>query len=125
MNLFRKYYYLIPLLFIFFQIFFLQKYNLYSRLTPISPKNDFMDQISSYLNSAKLSPQKVILRDYQSEVEFYLPNSDGTNFTVIFSTQKSPLAQVTALQKLIEIATIKGTNIKFIDLSSTRPYATL
>ena len=125
MKLFKQYYFLLPIVIIALELFINLRINLVSSLSPTSSKNSYSNQLNSALNLAGLSPKKITFQDFQSEVEFYLPSSNGTDFPVIFSTQKNPLSQVAALQKLIKIANIKGSNIKFIDLSSSRPYATL
>lgn len=76
------------------------------------------------LQTANIKPTQTIIRDFENEIEFYLKNSSGTGFPVIFSTNKNATSQVTALQKLIKIANIKGKELKFIDLSSSHPNAT-
>jgi len=117
--------YLLPLLIIVLEIVFLKNYHLNPTLNPVSPKNNFVNEVSLLLRTAELSPLKITLHDYQHELEFYLKNQSGTAFNVILSTQKSPLSQVAALQKVIKIANIKGKDIHFIDLSGESPYATL
>jgi len=124
MNLLKKYYCLIPLLFITAQIFINLTVNFNPTLNPVSPQNNFQDSLSGYFHTAQIDPLNLTVRDFQNEVEFYLQNPDSQTYQVIFSTQKDALKQVTALQKLIKIANIKGNDIKFIDLSSSRPYAT-
>lgn len=76
------------------------------------------------LQTAKISPVQILIRDYQSEIELFLKKSSTGTFQAILSTTSNPVTQVTALQKLIKIANIKGKDINFIDLSSNRPYAT-
>ncbi len=125
MNLFKKYYFILPLLLIAIQLLVLSNYNSIKPISPLSSQNTFNSQLINALNLANLNPKKIIFRDFQSEVEFYISGNNKTDFPVVLSTQKNPLNQVAALQKLIEIANIKGRQIQFIDLSSSRPYATL
>ena len=80
--------------------------------------------LSQYFHTAEISPINLLVSEPQNEIEFYLENPNRSTFKVIFSNQKDPLKQVTALQKLIKIANINGNSLKFIDLSSKRPYAT-
>ena len=119
MKLLRKYYYIIPAIVVMIQLIVNLKYNFKPTITPSSDKNNFLQQLTTNLNYLNLKPQNIIIRQFQSEVEINLP------YPVIFSTEKNLLTQITALQKLIEIANIKQRNIQFIDLSSSRPYATL
>ncbi len=124
-NLFNKLIYLTPVLIIFLKILFLRNYNLGPEATPLSIKDNFLKETTALLYTANLNPLQITHRDYQNELEFYLQNSSGRGYPVIFSTTKDPLIQVTALQKIIKIANIKEQEINFIDLSAQRPYATL
>jgi hypothetical protein len=125
MNLFKKYYCLIPLLIICFQIFINLTVDFKPTINPSSDKNKYLQELQPLLIAANLNPLQYTINDSRQEIEFYLTNSKKQNFQVILSTQKSPLLQVTALQKLIKIANIKGKDIHFIDLSSQLRYATL
>lgn len=125
MNFFKQYYCLVPLLIIIVQLVINLSVNLSPTLNPSTEKNDFLWQTSQYLHTANLTPLQLTVSDSPPEISFYLQNSDQSSYQVIFSSKRDPLKQVTALQKLIKIANIKGNDIKFIDLGSKRPYATL
>jgi hypothetical protein len=125
MILFKKIFFIIPILLIILEITYFSFAGRSDRLDPSSVKNNSINQIILLLRTAKLSPVQYFVRDYQSEIELSLKKSSGGTFQVILSTTSDPVVQVTALQKLIKIANIKGKDIKFIDLSTTRPYATL
>lgn len=124
MNFVKKYYCLIPLLLIIAETTVYLTANFNPTLNPFPPQNDFQNLLLDYLHTAGLNPLEFNVRDFQNEVDFYLQNPDKQPFTVILSTQKDALKQVTALQNVIKIANIKGGDLKFIDLSSSRPYAT-
>jgi len=124
MNLLKRYYCLIPLLIIIAEIIINLTVNFNPTLNPSSSQNNFSDTLTGYFHTAKIDPLNLTPRDFQNEIDFYLQNPDSKPYQVIFSTQKSALKQVAALQKLIKIANIKGSDINFIDLSSVRPYAT-
>jgi hypothetical protein len=124
MNLLKKYYCLIPLLIIIADITINLTVNFSPTLDPLSFQNHFQTSLSKYFHEAGYSPLKLTGLDSQNEISFYLLNPDQIPFQVILSSQKDPQKQVAALQKLIKIANIKGNDIKFIDLSSSRPYAT-
>ncbi len=124
MKFFKQYYCLIPLLLIIVELIVVQSVNFSPTLTPSSVKNSFLENTVNYLHTAKLEPFQLTVTDSPPEIYFYLQNPDQTTSKVIFSQQKDSLKQVTALQKLIKIANIKGSYIKFIDLASKRPYAT-
>ena len=125
MILFKKYYYLIPVLLIIIQLIIIKNNNFVNPISPQSLQNNFNSQLINALNLADLKPKNIVFRDFQSEVEFYLSGKNATDFPVILSTKINPLTQVAVLQKLLKIANIKGRDIQFIDLSSSRPYATL
>lgn len=99
--------------------------DLTSRLSPESDKNQFVSNYTQLLQMASLNPIQMHVRDYENEIEFYIKNTPENIFKVILSTSTNSIDQVSALQKFIKIANIKGKDINFIDLSSTRPYATL
>jgi hypothetical protein len=124
MTLFKRYYCLLPLLLIVLEIIINQTVNFSPVLNPSSSQNDFTNTLSDYIHIANISPLNLTVYDSLNEIDFYLQNPDKSPFQVILSTDKDALKQVTALQKLIKIANIKGNDIKFIDLSSARPYAT-
>lgn len=106
------------------EIIFLKNYNLEAEYTPLSDKNRFFQKTQDYLYLSKINPLNISHLDYQNEIQFYLNNPSGQSYPVIFSTNRDPLTQVTALQKIIKIANIKEQEINFIDLSAQRPYAT-
>jgi hypothetical protein len=124
MNFFKKYFCFLPLILILAQLSAYLTYNFSPSLDPSSSQNTYLNQLFDYFHTAKINPINLTVLDFQNEVNFYLQNRDLQSYFVIFSTQKDALKQVTALQKLIQIANIKGSDIKFIDLSSPRPYAT-
>jgi len=124
MNFLKKYYCLLPLLLICTQIIIYSTVNFSPVLDPSSAQNDFQNTLSDYFHIANIIPLKLTVHDFQNEVDFFLQNPDQQPYQVIFSTNKDIYKQVTALQKLIKIANIKDNDIKFIDLSSKRPYAT-
>jgi hypothetical protein len=124
MNFFKKYICLLSLILIITEITINLTVNFSPTLNPSSSKNFFLEKLSQYFHTAQINPLQLSINDSQNEVEFYLQNPDQNTYQVIFSEEKDPLKQVTALQKLIKIANIKGSDIKFIDLSSKRPYAT-
>jgi hypothetical protein len=124
MNFVKKYYCLIPLLLIIAETTVNLTVNFNPTLNPFPPQNDFQNSLLDYLRTAQLNPLDFNVRDFQNEVDFYLQNPDKHPFTVILSTQKDALKQVAALQNVIKIANMKGDDLKFIDLSSSRPYAT-
>lgn len=124
MKFFKKYYCLLPLILIIVQIAINLSVDFLPTLSPASTKNDFLEKLSQYFHTAGINPINLSVIESQNEIEFYLQNPNQSTFKVIFSDQKDPLKQVTALQKLIKIVNIKGNNIKFIDLGSNRPYAT-
>lgn len=121
---FKKYFFLVPILLIAFQLIIYLNIDFSPRYTPQSDKNSTLDTINLYLHTANLNPISPSILGFQNEYQFYLQNKDLTTYSVILNTSKDPLAQVTALQKLTKLANIKGNDIKFIDLSSSRPYAT-
>jgi hypothetical protein len=124
MNLLKKFLCLLPLLLIIVEIIVNLTINFSPTLNPSSPQNDFQNQLADYFHTAQIDPLNLTVQDSRDEISFYLKNSDGQPYFVIFSSQKDALKQVAALQKLMKIANIKGSDIKFIDLSSIRPYAT-
>lgn len=124
MNFLKKYYCLLPLLLICAQIIIYSTINFSPVLDPSSTQNDFQNTLSDYFHIANITPLKLTVHDFQNEVDFFLQNPDRQPYQVIFSTKKDIYKQVTALQKLIKIVNIKDNDIKFIDLSSKRPYAT-
>jgi hypothetical protein len=124
MTLFKKFLYIVPALSIILEIIYFSIADQPAKLNPLSSKNNSVDQIMTLLQTAKISPVQILIRDYQSEIELFLKKSSTGTFQAILSTTSNPVTQVTALQKLIKIANIKGKDINFIDLSSNRPYAT-
>jgi len=90
-----------------------------NHLSPVSPNNIYRQKLEKALFLANLKPQKLIVRDFIDEVEFYL---DGRR--IIFSTQKDPFWQVSSLQDILKIAKINHQIINSIDLNSNHPYAT-
>lgn len=124
MNLFKKYYCLLPLLLIITEVTVNLTVNFNPTLNPLTPQNNFQNLLFDYFHTAKIYPIQLTVRDFQNDIDFYLQNPDRTTYQVIFSSEKDALKQVTALQKLIKIANIKDSDIKFIDLNSSRPYAT-
>lgn len=105
-------------------VLFFQFYQ--STLTTINPsssKNDFLSKLSTVLSTANIKTSQITLRDFQNETEFYVQNENFTT-KVVLSTAKDPYQQVASLQKILKIAKIKGKDVKFIDLSIGRSYAT-
>jgi hypothetical protein len=107
------------------EILYFSTSNIAPKLNPESDKNLTINNYTQLLQIALLTPIQMNIRDYENEIEFFLKSTSGNIFKVILSTSNNSIEQVSALQKLIKIANIKGKDINFIDLSSTRPYATL
>ncbi len=124
MKLFKNIYCLLPLLILVFEIAYYLNSDI-SYINPVSAKNKDLTNLLSLLQQANIKPYQMNIRDFDNEIEFYVKKSNGYSFPVVFTTQKNILSQVTALQNLIKIANIKGKQIYFIDLSSSRPNATL
>lgn len=117
--------YISPLLLLLTQILWYKSVDLSPKTTPLSPKNSSTLTIVELLRSAGITPLQAAVNDADFEYSFFIKSSAKTFVPVILSTQKNPLVQVEALQKILKIANIKGKDIQFIDLSSSRPYATL
>ncbi|MBP9817799.1 hypothetical protein KBC75_03550 [Candidatus Shapirobacteria bacterium] len=94
-------------------------------LDPSSPKNNNYQQYQESLIHANLDINNLQYYDYRHELEFNLKTDNGSTTRVIFDTSQDPLIQVSALQKIIKVANIKGKEIRLVDLSSPHPYATL
>jgi predicted RNA-binding protein with RPS1 domain len=117
---------ILPLFIIVIEIYFAFKQTSTNFIDPNSVKNNFVKNLNDILVSAKINTSQVLIHDQWNEVELLIFNNKSTpKITAILSSQKSAINQVNALQKLLKIANIKGKQIKFIDLSSSRPYATL
>jgi len=124
MNLFKRFYFIVPLLVLVIQIILLPSINFNQTVTPVSTKNTFQETLLSYLHIADFDINQLSVKDYDDEIEISLKNPDNTVSTIIFSTKKNPLIQVTALQKLTKIVNIKGKDIRFLDFTPVKPYAT-
>jgi hypothetical protein len=124
MTLFKKLYFIIPFLIIIFELMLTPALDLSPPVNPASSRNNYLNNLVTLLRIAGFKPLQITIRDYQNEVEFSLQNNNSS-FPVVVSTNKTPISQVTALQKLFKIANIKGKDIRFIDFSTPRPYATL
>jgi hypothetical protein len=101
----------------------LQLENMEITLNPNSDKNNYLTKLNLVLNTADIETYQFVLRSFQNEVEFLINNNSTTK--VVLSTQKDPYQQVASLQQILKIARINGNDVKFIDLSIGRPYATL
>lgn len=119
MKLLTKFVWLLPLVVLFLELSTHLFFYTTIPIDPQSPKNEVLDQLQQLLDAAKIKATRLDPSSYRPEVRFDMP------FPVYISTNKNILAQVNALQKLVKIANIKEKQIKFIDLSSKRPYATL
>ncbi len=93
-------------------------------ITPKSNKNDFYDKLNNALQTSKLIPINMTVRDYLNEVEFYLQNEDNQLTKIIISTQKDPYWQIVSLQDFSKTAKINNKQIYLVDLSIDHPYAT-
>ena len=125
MKLLSKFIYILPLLLLLSQVYYQYYLNSIPKISPISDKNSYVNQLLPLLSAANITPLQLTIRNYFNEIEFYIKDKPNHNYKVIFSTNKNALFQVNALQKVIKIANIKGREINFIDLSPRRPYATL
>lgn len=116
-------------IFIFFAllsiaIFFLIIKLYSSVLTPKSDQSNFYEKLNNALQTSKITPINLIVRDYLNEVEFYFQNEDENLTKVIVSTQKDPYWQIVSLQDFYKTAKINNRQINLIDLSIDHPYAT-
>jgi len=116
---------LIPLFVIIIELFAMATSKQIAYLDPSSDKNEYLTSLKNILNKADIPISQISINSYQNEIEFLVRNQNSSPTKVIISSNKNALYQVNALQKLIKIANIKEKQIKFIDLSSRRPYATL
>lgn len=92
-------------------------------INPLSNENVFYTKLHHALSTSSLQPNNFVYKDFQNEVEFYIPlNNKSTK--VVFSTKKNPYYQTAALQQILKTAKIKNINPKVIDLSITHSYAT-
>jgi len=94
-------------------------------MNPISSKNTVLANITSLLRIANIDPLQTEVNDFQNEIKLVIYNSNGSEFPVFVSSTRNELDQITALQKIIKIAKIKGQDIKLVDLNLPHPYATL
>ena len=124
MTSFKKACCLTPLALILCQLIIFTHVDFSPRFNPESDRNTPINNLRQYLETANLNPINFSILGYQNEVSFFLENPDHSTYPVFLSTIKNPVAQVAVLQKLAKIVNIKGNDIKFIDLSSSRPYAT-
>ncbi len=93
---------------------------------PISQtfQNDFRN-LTKLLNQNQISyDSDISINDSLGKI-FLTIIQNGRPIDVILSTEKDPLFQTAALQKILKLATIKNKQVTFIDLSLKRPYATL
>lgn len=120
MNWFRIGIAFLPLMLLILELVFIDSFHSNSNFNPVANQNINVNQFESILHLSNLQPINLKFFGYRQEMEFSVENTN-----VIFSTNLSPLAQVTALQNVLKTSKIKGKRLKFIDLSSTHPYATL
>lgn len=86
----------------------------------------FINKLKNALYTSQLQPLNITIRDYNSQIEFYLQEKEQDKITkVILSTQKNPYWQIAVLQKIIKKAKMKKAFLKSINLSVNHPYATL
>jgi hypothetical protein len=116
--------YLLPLLIIIVELIVFIQNNHLNTISPISPENKYLSELTNALTIAHLNFQQLSLFEFRHEVEFIIFDNHSHATKMVFSTDKNALEQVGALQKLLKIANMEGREISFIDLSSTRPYAT-
>lgn len=95
-----------------------------STITPKSNQNDFYDKLNNALQTSKITPINLVVRDYLNEVEFYFQNENENLIKVIVSTQKDPYWQIVSLQDFYKTAKINNRQINLVDLSIDHPYAT-
>ncbi len=94
--------------------------------TPSTPNSLTFDQKLKYA----LSVSKINLAgnpdcNYLLNLCHLTINDNSHHVIALITTQTDPLYQVSSLQQILKIATIKHKHADFIDLSSPRPYATL
>jgi len=119
-----KYLFTIPVLFLIAQLVYFLGFSTKPRITPYSENNRYLTDLTNTLRLSGLNYQQLSLFDHRYEVEVVIVDKPSHSFKSIISTQKTPLSQVGALQKLIKIANMEGRELSFVDLSSRRPYAT-
>lgn len=124
MKYLSKYFFVIPVLFLIFQIIYLLGFATKPRINPYSDNNLYLTELTNTFQLSGLQYQQLSLFDHRHEVEVVIVDRPNHSFKTIISTKKTPLSQVAALQKLIKIANIEGRELSFVDLSSRRPYAT-
>lgn len=110
---------LLPLLLVVLQISSGDLIKTPAIFNPSSNQNNNLNQFEETLRSANIQPTGLKFFGSRDEIEFSV---DGA--TIIFSSKLSPLIQVTAFQNILKTSNIKGRGLKFIDLSSSHPYAT-
>lgn len=120
MNWFRISIAFLPLLFLILELVFIDSLHSRSNFNPVANQNSNVNQFENILHLSNFQPANLKFFGYRQEMEFSVENTN-----VIFSTNLSPLAQVTALQNALKTSNIKDKRLKFIDLSSAHPYATL
>ncbi len=120
MNWFRISIAFLPLLFLILELVFIDSLHSRSNFNPVANQNSNVNQFENILHLSNFQPVNLKFFGYRQEMEFSVENTN-----VIFSTNLSPLAQVTALQNALKTSNIKDKRLKFIDLSSAHPYATL
>jgi hypothetical protein len=119
MNWFKTGLAFLPLLLLILEIVFIDSFHSHSNFNPVTTQNDDLNQFENILHLSNLQPVGLKFFGFRHEVEFFIKDT-----AVIFSNNLSPLAQVTALQNILKTSNIRGKRLKFIDLSSTHPYAT-
>ncbi|MFZ2153234.1 MAG: hypothetical protein WAV41_04305 [Microgenomates group bacterium] len=124
MKLLAKFITFLPLVVLIIELVMFTSFNQDIQLSPQSNQNQYLFKLTTALQLSKISFFQLQLFDYRREAEFVVTNQSKNSFKVIISTQKDPLVEVAALQKLIKIANIDGRQISFVNLSSKRPYAT-
>lgn len=94
-------------------------------LNPLSAKNAFQTKLFHALSLAKIEYHQSHFQYSNHQIELQVSSDHHQPTKVIFSTQKNPYWQVTALQQLQKTATLKGQQISLINLGINHPYVTL
>ena len=109
----------LPIFVLILEIFFIDSFYTRPNFNPTAEQNNNINQFENILKISNLQAVNLKVFSFRNEIQFYLKN-----VTVIFSSKLSPIIQVTALQNILKTSNIKGRGLKFIDLSSSHPYAT-
>ncbi|MFA6250374.1 MAG: hypothetical protein WC686_02590 [Candidatus Shapirobacteria bacterium] len=91
-----------------------------SNISPLSTRQSYLHQLQTAISSAGLTPIKLVFRDFQNQIEFFLiTNHNKDTIKIILSTQKNPVWQVNQIKHLIS-----NYHPTLIDLSPKHPYGT-